>query len=71
MLTGWVAGRKASKLKMAGLPETGLATLAGLLGSDDLECASTCCVAPARLADRSLQPGRLHLRSARGDPCFR
>jgi monoamine oxidase len=32
MLTGWIAGRKASKLKIAGLPETGLATLAGIFG---------------------------------------
>jgi monoamine oxidase len=34
MLTGWVAGRKASKLNMAELPETGLTTLAGVLGVD-------------------------------------
>jgi monoamine oxidase len=34
MLTGWVAGRKATKLDMAHLPETGLATLARLLGGD-------------------------------------
>jgi monoamine oxidase len=34
ILTGWVAGRKATKLDMAGLPETGLATLATFLGSD-------------------------------------
>jgi monoamine oxidase len=33
MLTGWIAGRKASKLEMASLPETGLATLASVLGS--------------------------------------
>jgi monoamine oxidase len=32
MLTGWVAGRKAGKLELASLPETGLATLAGVLG---------------------------------------
>ena len=32
MLTGWIAGRKARKLKMESLPETGLATLAGVLG---------------------------------------
>jgi monoamine oxidase len=31
-LTGWVGGRKASQLDVATLPETGLATLAGLLG---------------------------------------
>jgi monoamine oxidase len=30
MLTGWVAGRKANKLNIAGLPETGLATLDGI-----------------------------------------
>jgi monoamine oxidase len=34
ILTGWVAGRKATKLDMAALPETGLATLATFLGSD-------------------------------------
>jgi monoamine oxidase len=34
MLTGWVAGRRADQLNQAELPETGLATLAGLLGSD-------------------------------------
>ncbi|HET6216887.1 MAG TPA: NAD(P)/FAD-dependent oxidoreductase [Acidobacteriaceae bacterium] len=34
MLTGWVAGPKAAKLDPAGLPETGLATLARILGSD-------------------------------------
>jgi monoamine oxidase len=33
MLTGWIAGRKAGKLEMASLPETGLATLANVLGS--------------------------------------
>jgi monoamine oxidase len=33
-LTGWVAGRRADQLNLAELPETGLATLAGLLGSD-------------------------------------
>ena len=33
LLTGWVAGRKAGKLTIAGLPETGLATLAGIFGS--------------------------------------
>ena len=32
-LTGWVAGRRADQLNLAELPETGLATLAGLLGS--------------------------------------
>jgi monoamine oxidase len=32
MLTGWVAGRDISKANLAGLPETGLATLAGLFG---------------------------------------
>jgi monoamine oxidase len=32
MLTGWVAGRKANRLEIAELPETGLATLAGLFG---------------------------------------
>jgi monoamine oxidase len=32
MLTGWVAGRKTSKIDLAGLPETGLATLARLFG---------------------------------------
>ncbi len=32
MLTGWMAGRKASELKLDGLPETGLATLAGFFG---------------------------------------
>jgi monoamine oxidase len=32
MLTGWMAGRRA--LNLAELPETGLATLAGLLGSE-------------------------------------
>ena len=42
MLTGWMAGRKATELKMAGLPETGLATLAGFFGSD-VTCTSTCC----------------------------
>ena len=34
MLTGWVAGRKAGKLNLAELPETGLTTLAGILGID-------------------------------------
>jgi monoamine oxidase len=33
-LTGWLAGRRADQLNLAELPETGLATLAGLLGSD-------------------------------------
>jgi len=33
-LTGWVAGRRADQLNLAELPETGLAALAGLLGSD-------------------------------------
>jgi monoamine oxidase len=33
-LTGWVAGRRADQLNLAELPKTGLATLAGLLGSD-------------------------------------
>jgi monoamine oxidase len=33
MLTGWIAGRKVSKLKMEELPDTGLATLAAILGS--------------------------------------
>ena len=33
LLTGWVAGRKAGKLTIAGLPESGLTTLAGILGS--------------------------------------
>jgi len=33
LLTGWVAGRKASKLTIAGLPEAGLATLADIFGS--------------------------------------
>ena len=33
MLTGWMAGRKARKLKMDELPDTGLATLAAILGS--------------------------------------
>jgi monoamine oxidase len=32
MLTGWVGGRNATKLSVVGLPETGLATLAGLFG---------------------------------------
>jgi monoamine oxidase len=34
MLTGWVGGRKAINLNLAELPETGLATLARVLGSD-------------------------------------
>jgi monoamine oxidase len=34
MLTGWVAGRKAGQLNRAELPETGLTTLAGILGID-------------------------------------
>jgi monoamine oxidase len=34
MLTGWVAGRRADQLNLAELPETALATLAGLLGSE-------------------------------------
>jgi monoamine oxidase len=34
ILTGWVAGRRADQLNLAELPETGLATLAGLLGSE-------------------------------------
>jgi monoamine oxidase len=34
MLTGWLAGRRADQLNLAELPETGLATLAGLLGSE-------------------------------------
>ena len=33
MLTGWVAGRRADQLNLAELPETGLATLARLLGA--------------------------------------
>ncbi len=33
-LTGWVAGRKADQLNLAELPETGLMTLAGLLGNE-------------------------------------
>jgi len=32
MLTGWIAGRKAMQVEMASLPETGLATLAAILG---------------------------------------
>jgi monoamine oxidase len=31
-LTGWVAGGKASHLEITGLPESGMATLAGVLG---------------------------------------
>ena len=42
-LTGWLAGRRADQLNLAELPETGLATLAGLLGSDLLKYASTWC----------------------------
>jgi monoamine oxidase len=34
MLTGWLAGRRADQLNLAELPEMGLATLAGLLGSE-------------------------------------
>jgi monoamine oxidase len=34
MITGWVAGRRADQLNLAELPETGLATLARLLGSE-------------------------------------
>jgi monoamine oxidase len=34
MLTGWMAGRRADQLDLAELPEMGLATLAGLLGSE-------------------------------------
>jgi monoamine oxidase len=34
MLTGWVAGRKASKLKISALPDAGLASLARLLAAD-------------------------------------
>jgi monoamine oxidase len=34
MLTGWVAGRRADQLNLAELPETGLATLARLLGGE-------------------------------------
>jgi monoamine oxidase len=34
MLTGWMAGRRADHWNLAELPETGLATLAGLLGSE-------------------------------------
>jgi monoamine oxidase len=33
LLTGWIAGRKATKLKPSGLPEIGLATLAAILSS--------------------------------------
>jgi monoamine oxidase len=33
LLTGWVAGRKASKVTVAGLPGAGLVTLADILGS--------------------------------------
>jgi monoamine oxidase len=33
-LTGWLAGRRADQLNLAELPETGLATLAALLGSE-------------------------------------
>ena len=59
MLTGWVAGRKASKLNPAELPETGLATLGAVLGD---RCAQApAALAPARLAGRYPQPGRLHL----------
>jgi monoamine oxidase len=33
MLTGWIAGSKVRRLDLSSLPETGLATLAGVLGS--------------------------------------
>ena len=33
-LTGWLAGRRADQLKLGELPETGLVTLAGLLGAE-------------------------------------
>jgi monoamine oxidase len=36
-LTGWLAGRRADRLNLAELPETGLVTLAGLLGGDVAE----------------------------------
>jgi monoamine oxidase len=36
-LTGWLAGRRADQLNLAELPETGLATLATLLGSEPAE----------------------------------
>jgi monoamine oxidase len=32
MLTGWIGGRKASQLDIAELPDTGVASLAGILG---------------------------------------
>jgi monoamine oxidase len=37
MLTGWVAGRKVGKLKVDELPDTGVATLAAILGSSPLD----------------------------------
>ncbi len=44
MLTGWIAGRKASKQTMVGLPETGLASLAGLFGVERTLCVDACFV---------------------------
>jgi monoamine oxidase len=38
-ITGWIAGRKAKKLQMDLLPETGLATLSAVLGSSLPEVA--------------------------------
>ncbi len=40
MLTGWVAGRRADQLNPLELPEIGLTTLAGLLGSEPAELRS-------------------------------
>jgi monoamine oxidase len=37
MLTGWIAGRKVRNLELSSLPETGLATLASILGSSSDE----------------------------------
>lgn len=34
MLTGWIAGRKLSELRTSNLPETGLATISKILGTD-------------------------------------
>ena len=36
-LTAWLAGRRVEQLNLAELPETGLDTLAGLLGSESAE----------------------------------
>ena len=71
-LTGWIAGRKTKRLEMDLLPETGLENALIHAGQHSARGEETpASLAYARLADRSLQPGRLHLRSPRGYRCLR